>query len=76
VWAVSADSVLGPFDVAAAYPITDDRFYSGRLVQTRSREWALMAFHNTDVDGRFVGAVSDPMPVHWRRDGRLEVRAG
>jgi beta-fructofuranosidase len=76
VWAVSADSVLGPFDVAAAYPVTDDRFYSGRLVQTRSGEWALMAFHNTDVDGRFVGAVSDPMPVHWRPDVRLEVRAG
>jgi hypothetical protein len=28
-----------------------------------------MAFHHTGADGRFVGGVSDPMPVRWREDG-------
>lgn len=73
VWAVEADSLTGPFDVAQAYPVTDASFYSGRLVRERTGQWALMAFHNLDAHGGFVGAVSDPMPVRWDDGGRLRV---
>jgi len=72
VWAVAADSVTGPFDVAHAHALTDRRFYSGRLVRERDGSWSLMAFLMDDADGRFVGAVSDPMPVRWDDHGRLE----
>ncbi|TDN91647.1 family 43 glycosylhydrolase [Microbacterium sp. BK668] len=68
-WAVPADSVLGPFPMDAAYPVTDERLYVGRLLQRRDDgRWLLFAFRNAGEDGRFVGGVSDPMPVAWRGD--------
>jgi Glycosyl hydrolases family 32 N-terminal domain len=68
IWAAPAGGLLGPFDIAAAEPVTDDRFYSGRLIRRRSDDrWVLLAFHNRGEHG-FVGAISDPMPVAW--DGK------
>lgn len=70
-WAVPAESLLGPFDIDAAYPLTDERLYVGRLLQRRSDgEWLLFAFRNLGEDGRFLGGITDPMPVQWDR-GRL-----
>ncbi len=76
VWAVPSGGLLGPFDVAAAYPLTDSRLYSGRLVRRREDgTWVLLAFHHDGPDGEtFVGGVSDPMPVRWDGD-RLVVEA-
>ncbi|KQP69506.1 glycosyl hydrolase family 32 [Microbacterium sp. Leaf288] len=72
-WAVPAESLLGPFDIDAAYPLTDEHLYVGRLLQRRSDgEWLLFAFRNIGEDGRFVGGVTDPMPVRW--DGGRLVR--
>ncbi|MFC0432106.1 glycoside hydrolase family 68 protein [Kutzneria buriramensis] len=68
IWAAPAGGPLGPFDIAAAEPVTDDRFYSGRLIRRRSDDrWVLVAFHHRGEDG-FVGVISDPMPVAW--DGK------
>ncbi len=68
IWAAPADSLLGPFDIAAAEPVTDDRLYSGRLIRRRSDDrWVLIAFHNRGEHG-FAGVISDPMPVAW--DGK------
>jgi beta-fructofuranosidase len=68
-WAVTADSVLGPFDISAAYPLTDDSLYVGRLLQRREDgQWLLFAFRHADDEGRFVGGVTDPMPVAWHGD--------
>jgi beta-fructofuranosidase len=73
-WAVPAESLLGPFDVDAAYPLTDERLYVGRLLQRRSDgQWLLFAFRNLDADGKFVGGITDPMPVAWEGD-RLVVQ--
>ncbi|GEP48959.1 family 43 glycosylhydrolase [Microbacterium saccharophilum] len=73
-WAAPAESVLGPFDIAAAYPLTDRSLYVGRLLQRRSDGlWLLFAFRNTDEDGAFVGGITDPMPVAWEGD-RLGVQ--
>ncbi|MDR7184937.1 beta-fructofuranosidase [Microbacterium trichothecenolyticum] len=72
-WAVPAESLLGPFDIDAAYPLTDEDLYVGRLLQRRSDgQWLLFAFRNIGEDGRFVGGVTDPMPVQW--DGGRLVR--
>ncbi|WP_051733071.1 glycoside hydrolase family 68 protein [Kitasatospora phosalacinea] len=69
IWAAPAQSLLGPFDIDAAEQVTDDRFYSGKLIRRRSDDrWILMAFHHTGPDDGFVGSISDPMPVAW--DGR------
>lgn len=74
-WAVPAESLLGPFEMDAAYPLTDERLYVGRLLQRRSDgQWLLFAFRNLDADGKFIGGITDPMPVEWDGD-RLVVRA-
>lgn len=68
VWAVSADSITGPFRIEEAYPLVEDDLYVGRLLQRREDgAWLFFAFRNLDQDGRFLGGITDPMPV--RRDG-------
>lgn len=68
-WVVPAESVLGPFDVESAYPITDESLYVGRLLQRRDDgAWFLFAFRNRDDEGAFVGGITDPMPVRWEGD--------
>lgn len=75
-WAVPAESLLGPFDIGAAYPLTDERLYVGRLLRRRTDgQWLLFAFRNADEHGRFVGGVTDPVEVGWEGD-RLVVRLG
>lgn len=67
VWAAPAEGLLGRFDIAAAYPVTDDSLYVGRLLRRRDDgRWFLFAFRHSDPDGSFVGGVTDPMPVEWR----------
>ncbi|MCC2033282.1 family 43 glycosylhydrolase [Microbacterium allomyrinae] len=73
-WAVPAESLLGPFDIEGAYPLTDERLYVGRLLRRRTDgQWLLFAFRNLGADGRFVGGITDAMPVEWEGD-RLVVR--
>lgn len=70
-WAIPAESVLGPFDVDRAQPLTGEDLYVGRLLRRREDgQWLLFAFRNVGSDGAFVGGVTDPMPVSWV-DGRL-----
>ena len=66
VWAVNAESVLGPFAVDEAYPVTTENLYVGRLLQHREDgAWFLFAFLNIGSGGGFVGGITDPMPVRW-----------
>ena len=69
VWSVPVDGPGSPVDVAAAVRLTDERLYVGKVVQDGDASY-LMAFRNTDADGRFVGGLIDPVPVAWRPDGR------
>lgn len=74
-WVVAADSVRGPFDIDRAEVLTGDDLYVGRLLQRRDDgQWLLFAFRNADAEGRFVGGITDPMPVGWEGD-RLVVRS-
>ncbi len=59
---VEGVSPLGPFDVRAARPFPNPDLYSMRLVQRRDGSWVALGFVDS-VDGRFVGALSDPVPV-------------
>lgn len=63
VWVVRPDSLLGPYDAAAATRLTDETLYVGKLVQRRDDTWVLLAFVNKDTDGAFVGSISDPLQV-------------
>ncbi|KZE91966.1 family 43 glycosylhydrolase [Microbacterium sp. TNHR37B] len=74
-WAIPAESVLGPFDVDRAEPLTGQDLYVGRLLRRRDDgQWLLFAFRNVGPDGAFLGGVTDPMPVSWV-DGRLVAEA-
>jgi beta-fructofuranosidase len=69
---VPTDSPTGPFDTAAARPLTSDAFYCGRLIHDRAGQPVLLAFLNFDQARQFRGELSDPMPVAWE-NGELKV---
>jgi len=56
-------SLLGPFDLAGAQPVSIPHLYSGRLVHRHDGSWVMMAFVNADQDGEFVGEIGDPHPI-------------
>lgn len=62
IWFAPAGGVAGPFDLAAALPLTDSSRYAGRAVRDRTGTWQLLAFEN-DVKGTFVGRLADPVPL-------------
>ena len=57
---VAADLSDVDFNRASLYP--DTSVYASRLVQDQAGGWNLIAFIN-EVDGKFVGELSDPIPV-------------
>ena len=71
IWAVAGDSLLGSFDTAKARLVTDESLYAGRIVKDPDGHWQLLAFYHTGADGRFVGGLSNPMPIRFT-DGALE----
>ncbi|GGM06260.1 glycosyl hydrolase family 32 [Dactylosporangium sucinum] len=75
VWAVAGETLLGPFDPSAAHPVTDSSLYSGRIVRDPSGRWVMLAFRNVDAGKRFVGELSDPMPVELTPAGQLKLVA-
>lgn len=72
VWGAPAGGLTGPFDIEAAYPITDSSLYSGRLVRRRDGRWVMLAFRLVGDGTPFVGEITDPLPVSWEGD-RLAV---
>lgn len=72
---LSSDSPLGPFEWSTHGVLLADRqgsLYGTKLIQTLSGAWVAIAWENVDTDGRFVGALTDPMPVEW--DGAPRIR--
>ena len=49
-------------DFSKARPFLDNPVYAARLVQGKGGEWYLIGFVN-EIDGEFVGELSDPIPV-------------
>ena len=61
-YSVYCPSGLDDIDFTRAKPFTDDPVYAGRLVKGPDGKWNLIGFVN-EVDGEFVGELSDPIPV-------------
>lgn len=72
-WAVAVEDPTRSLDVSAARPLTSDSLYSGRIVRDRDGVWKLLAFHNSDESGAFVGGISDPIALDVV-DGRPVLR--
>ena len=76
VWLATAESPLGPYGIADAQQLTDDRLYVGKFIEDReTAEMKFLAFVNTDDDGSFVGEISDPLVAAWHGD-TLVLEAG
>jgi beta-fructofuranosidase len=69
-----APSHLGPW--TTAMPFLDGRNpckrYASKVIEREDKLW-LMGFLNFDVDGHFVGQVSDPVPISIDNNGNLKV---
>lgn len=65
IWSVPCDSELGPYDPGRAALVADQSLYSARLIRDRAGNWVMLAFRNQDPRGRFVGEITDPIPVGW-----------
>lgn len=64
-WYVTADSPLGPFDIARARPFTTDpKLFAAPLVQTRDGEWVFIGFRNTEPEGVLNFHIVDPIPLN------------
>ncbi|GAA5144319.1 hypothetical protein GCM10023340_11950 [Nocardioides marinquilinus] len=68
VWTVAVDGPGAPVDLTRAVRLVGQDHYVGRVVDGPDGP-ALLAFRNEGPDGRFVGGVTDPVPVTWRDDG-------
>jgi beta-fructofuranosidase len=62
VWVVPGDSLVGPWDIAAATAFEHPSLYAARLVEERPGAWSLLGFRDTE-NGVFVGEIGDPLPV-------------
>jgi beta-fructofuranosidase len=70
-WYVLGDSLLGPWDIAAARPfVAEPDLFAAPLVQRRDGSWAFVGFRNLEPKGTLAFEILDPIPVHLR-DGEL-----
>jgi len=71
-----AESPLGPFRFLSDQPLLGDKIgtnYSGKIIQGPDEKWYIMAFHNLDKNGNFIGELGDPIPVNVSSDRSLEL---
>ena len=72
VWVTPAPSALGPYDLAGAQLVTDDRYYVGKFIDDRETgETKFLAFRHHDERGKFVGEIESPRVATWDTDGTL-----
>jgi beta-fructofuranosidase len=64
IWIATGPTVTGPWDVAAARPFKHPTLYAPRLVHDLDGSWVFIGFVD-QVDGSFVGELTDPIAVHY-----------
>jgi beta-fructofuranosidase len=67
MFSVTGESVLGPFDIRNAVRLPHPSLYAARAVQHQGK-WFMLGFIN-EVDGKFVGELSDPIPLKISGNG-------
>lgn len=70
------ESALGPYRYINENPLFVCKhcsLYSAKIIQGPADSLYLLAFKDYDESGKFVGEITDPMPVHIAMDGRLSI---
>lgn len=67
MFSVTGESVLGPFDLRNAVRLPHPSLYAARAIQHEG-EWFMIGFIN-EVEGQFVGELSDPIPLRIQGHG-------
>ncbi len=57
------ESLLGPWDIAAARRIPVPDLYAARLVQDQAGAWQVLGFRDGSARGQFAGEIADPVPL-------------
>ena len=74
-YSVSCEPDLSGLDFRRAKAFEADLVYAARLVQKPNGDWFLLGFIN-EVDGKFVGQISDPIPVTATKADGLVPKSG
>lgn len=69
IWVVRLEGPRPPFPVEEARLLVSEHLYSGRALQDRDGRWVMLAFENVDGGGRFIGSITDPIPLTLTPDG-------
>lgn len=71
---MSADNPLGPFsEPKPLYADPMGQLYSGKLVQGPDQQWYFMSWRNLTINGKFLGDLSEPLPIEVDKAGNLTV---
>jgi beta-fructofuranosidase len=72
IWVVPGSTITGPWDLTTAQPFAHPHLYAPRLVP-HDDGWAVIGFLD-HVDDRFVGELTDPLPVRYHPTAGLLAR--
>jgi beta-fructofuranosidase len=67
MFSVTGGSLLGPFDVSQAVRFPHPSLYAARVVKHEGK-WYMLGFID-EIDGKFVGELSDPIPIKLEGGG-------
>lgn len=71
IWSLPVGRMPGQVDFTQARLLVDERLYAGRVVvDSQGAAW-LLAFNNVNLEGTFIGGVSDPLRLVTDQDGYL-----
>lgn len=71
-----AEDPFGPFGKPSNHFLFADRLastYSGKIIQNNSGDWNFITAIQYNSSHRFIGDISDPMPLHIDEKGQLSV---
>ena len=66
-----ADNPLGTYNFTTDQFLVGDNFgslYGGKMIQTKSGEWKMIASNNRKEDNSFIGTITDPFDVKLKKN--------
>lgn len=74
-----AEKLTGPYRFTTdAFLLGDPvgAYYAAKILKDSYDDWVLLPMRYLDEQGRFVGEMHDPIPLHFRNDGTMALEGG